>query len=33
MAVIGRFSLMLPVEPWNWASPNEKIPPSEATSR
>jgi hypothetical protein len=33
MPVIGWFSLMLPVEPWNVASPKEKMPPSEATSQ
>ena len=30
---IGRLSLMLPVEPKNRASPNEKIPPSDATNQ
>jgi hypothetical protein len=33
MPTIGLFSLMLPVEPQNWASPKEKTPPSEATSQ
>src|SRR5581483_5596948 len=31
MPVIGRFSLMLPVEPKKRAAPKEKIPPSDAT--
>src|SRR5438445_190111 len=33
MPVMGRLSLMFPVEPENLASPKEKIPPSEATSQ
>ena len=33
MPTMGLFSLMLPVEPWNPASPKEKMPPSEATSQ
>jgi hypothetical protein len=28
---MGWFSLMLPVEPKNWAPPKEKMPPSDAT--
>jgi hypothetical protein len=30
---IGLLRTMLPVEPWNGAPPNEKIPPSAATSQ
>ena len=30
---IGWFSVIEPVEPWNFASPNEKIPPSAATNQ
>ena len=33
MPTIGWFSLIAPVEPRNTASPNEKIPPSAATSQ
>jgi hypothetical protein len=33
MPVIGRTSLRCPVEPAKVASPNAKIPPSEATSQ
>jgi hypothetical protein len=33
MPLIGLFSLMLPVEPKNPASPKAKIPPSDATSQ
>ena len=29
----GRCSARLPVDPWNPALPNEKIPPSEPTSQ
>ena len=30
---IGRFRAIAPVEPWNAASPNVKIPPSDATNQ
>src|SRR5919106_105153 len=33
MPTIGLFSLILPVEPKNLASPKAKIPPSEATNQ
>ena len=33
MSTIGRFSLRLPVDPKNRASPKAKIPPSEAISQ
>src|SRR5437764_650426 len=33
MATIGRFSAMLPVDPWKPASPKLKIPPSDATNQ
>ena len=33
MPTIGWFRCTLPVEPWNAASPNEKIPPSRATNQ
>src|SRR5436309_2131687 len=32
-AVMGLLRTMSPVEPKNWASPNEKMPPSDATSQ
>ena len=31
--VIGLLSFTAPVDPWNAASPKEKMPPSEATSQ
>jgi hypothetical protein len=31
--MIGWLSLIAPVDPWNWASPKQKMPPSEATSQ
>jgi hypothetical protein len=31
MPTIGRLRRRLPVEPWNAASPNAKMPPSAAT--
>ena len=33
MATMGWLRRRLPVEPKNWASPKEKIPPSEPTSQ
>jgi len=30
---MGALRWMLPVDPWNPASPKEKMPPSEATSQ
>ena len=33
MPLTGRFSLIDPVDPRNRASPNEKMPPSDATSQ
>jgi hypothetical protein len=29
----GRCRRKEPVDPWNWAEPNVKIPPSEPTSQ
>jgi hypothetical protein len=31
MLTMGRLRTMAPVEPQNWAFPNEKMPPSDAT--
>jgi hypothetical protein len=31
--LIGLASRIAPVEPWNRASPKEKMPPSDATSQ
>ncbi len=31
MPTIGLFKGLPPIEPWNWALPNEKMPPSLAT--
>jgi len=33
MPTIGCLSFNAPVEPWKCASPNAKIPPSEATNQ
>jgi len=33
MPTIGLFKWVAPVEPWKPASPNEKMPPSDATSQ